>query len=150
MSEKIYACLLRLYPAPFRSRFETEALQLFRDRLRDERGFSRRLRLWFDLLADFVLGLPQAWRNTNTTPATAAALPSGSGLPAFGTLEQEPLRPGSILMGSLFAVGALAFFIFVMSHASAWHPMRNSIQRLRAAQSGSAANPDVQSAADKA
>jgi len=50
MSEKIYACLLRLYPAKFRHAHGEEALQLFRDRLRDETGFIRRLRLWLDLL----------------------------------------------------------------------------------------------------
>ena len=38
MSEKIYACLLRLYPARFREQYEAEALQLFQDRMRDERG----------------------------------------------------------------------------------------------------------------
>jgi len=32
MSEKIYACLLRLYPANFRQAHGDDALQLFRDR----------------------------------------------------------------------------------------------------------------------
>jgi hypothetical protein len=107
MSEKIYACLLRLYPARFRQRFETEALQLFRDRLSDEQGFVRRLRLWANLLADLVLGLSQAYRHTYSTAATAAAWPQGSGFPAFRTLEEEPLRPGSILAGSIFAFASL-------------------------------------------
>src|SRR5216683_8148449 len=39
MSEKIYACLLRLYPANFRQAHGDDALQLFRVRLRDETGF---------------------------------------------------------------------------------------------------------------
>ena len=45
MSEKIYACLLRLYPARFRQQYGAEALQLFQDRLRDERGLLPKLRL---------------------------------------------------------------------------------------------------------
>jgi len=145
MSEKIYACLLRLYPARFRERFEAEALQLFRDRLRDERGLLK-LRLWIDLLADFALGLPQAYRNTYATTATA---PQVSGIPAFRTLEEEPLRPGSILMGSIAAFAALALFIFVMSHVPAYHPVWSANQRLRAAPAGSEANPGVQAVAEK-
>jgi hypothetical protein len=31
MSEKIYACLLRLYPIRFRQEYEASAMQLFRD-----------------------------------------------------------------------------------------------------------------------
>ena len=40
MSEKIYAWLLRLYPSHFRKTYGEEALQLFRDRARDENGSS--------------------------------------------------------------------------------------------------------------
>ena len=42
MSEKIYTCLLRLYPPAFRNKYREEALQLYRDRLRDEIGMFRR------------------------------------------------------------------------------------------------------------
>jgi len=45
MSEKIYACLLRLFPSHFRETYGDEALQLFRDRAHDEKGFSPRVRL---------------------------------------------------------------------------------------------------------
>ena len=48
MSEKIYAFFLRLYPTHFCDEYGHEALQLFRDRARDERGFFARLRLWFE------------------------------------------------------------------------------------------------------
>ena len=147
MSEKIYACLLRLYPVRFRQRFEAEALQLFRDRLRDEQGLVRKLRLWADLVADFVSGLSQAYRNSY--PAPIAGLAQGPRLPAFRTLEEEPLRPGSILTGTLGASAALALFIFVMNHASAYHPAFGPTGRLRAAVNGSQSNPDVQAVAEK-
>jgi hypothetical protein len=45
MSEKMYIRLLRLYPSRFRKEYEGEALQLIRDRLRDETGFFKRARL---------------------------------------------------------------------------------------------------------
>jgi hypothetical protein len=150
MSETIFAFLLRLYPARFRQRYQAEALDLFCARLRDERGLATRLRLWMDLMVDFVVGLPLAYRNSYAPLETAAAGPRASGLPAFRTLEEEPLRPGSIVMGGILAVGALAIFVFVMSHAPAYHRFRGSIQRIGAAAAGTASNPDVQDAADRA
>jgi hypothetical protein len=54
MSEKIYACLLRLFPSYFREAYGDEALQLFRDRAHEEKGFFPRVRLWLDLLADLA------------------------------------------------------------------------------------------------
>jgi len=149
MSEKIFACLLWLYPARFRRRYQAEALQLLQDRLRDERGYLKRLRLWIDLLADFASGLPQAYRNTYATGATTGAWQTATGLPAFRTLEEEPLRPASVVMGGIFAVAALALFIFVMNHAAAYHPFSGSIGRLGAAPAGSQSNPDVQTVAEK-
>jgi hypothetical protein len=55
MSEKIYAWFLRRYPSRFREEYGDEALQLLRDRARDERGFFRTLRLWLDLLSDLAI-----------------------------------------------------------------------------------------------
>ena len=143
------ACLLRLYPARFRQQYGAEALQLFQDRLRDERGLLRKLRLWIDLLTDLASGLPQAYRNTYATPATTQAWQTATGLPAFRTLEEEPLRPGSVVMGGIFAIATLALFIFVMNHAAAYHPFSGSIGRLGAAAAGSESNPDVQAVAEK-
>src|SRR5947208_6488939 len=142
MSEKILACLLRLYPARFRQRYGAEAIELLRDRWREERGAAR-LRLWFDLLADFAAGLPQAYRNSYASPVPEHA----SGLPAFSVLDEEPLRPGSVLLGSVLAIGALAAFVFVMNHASAYHPF----SRLHglANHSTGQATPNVEQVAEK-
>jgi hypothetical protein len=91
MSEKIYARLLRLYPSSFRKKYEGEALQLIRDRLRDEAGFFERARLWWDLVVDVLAGLPSAYRNPTPLRSQrpfrlmpAAFLPSK-------TLDDEPL-----------------------------------------------------------
>jgi len=149
MSEKIFACLLRLYPARFRKRYQAEALQLLQDRLREEQGCLRRLRLWVHLLTDLASGLPQAYRNTYATAEATGAWQTATGLPAFRTLEDEPLRPGSVVMGGIFAVAALALFIFVMNHAPAWHPFFGAVGRLGAAPAGSESNPDVQAMAEK-
>jgi len=147
MSEKIFACLLRLYPARFRQQYGAEAMGLLRDRLRDERGAAQRFRLWFDLLADFAAGLPQAYRNSYAMAGASSVPQSATGFPAFRVLEQEPLRPGSVLAGSVLAIAALAAFVFVMNHASAYHPF----SRLHglANRSAGQASSDVEQAAEK-
>lgn len=144
MSEKIFAILLRLYPARFRQRYQAEALQLFRDRMHASQGVRARMRLWMDLIADSVVGLRQAYRNSYPVAVLAT---DASGIPAFRTLEEEPLRPGSIVMGGISATAALAFFIFIMSHASAPRSWGQN-QRLRAASAGSMTNPDAQDVAE--
>ncbi|HTB98793.1 MAG TPA: S41 family peptidase [Terracidiphilus sp.] len=149
MSEWIYSFLLRLYPAQFRERFEGEALQLLRDRLGEERGALRRLRLWMDLFADMALGLPQAYRNSYALEATAPGWAAAhAGFPAFRMLEQEPLRPSSVALGSMVATGTLALFVFVMGHVAAYHPSSNFLERLNAA-AGSERNPDAQAVAER-
>jgi hypothetical protein len=42
MSERIYTCLLRLFPRRFREAYAEEALQMFRDRARDEEDAETR------------------------------------------------------------------------------------------------------------
>jgi hypothetical protein len=110
MSEKIYACLLRLYPATFRDGYGKDALQLFLDRLREETGFLRRMRLWFDILLDLAISLPRL--HINSQPGlTAAPVANSAGTPIFLVLEDEPLRPAALLCGcaiSLSVVGLLA------------------------------------------
>jgi hypothetical protein len=51
MSEKLFRLRLRLYPLHFRDSYGDEALQLFRDRSRDEKGPPATLRLWFGLVS---------------------------------------------------------------------------------------------------
>jgi len=115
MSEKIFAWLVRLYPAPFRWKYEVEALQLYRDRLRDERGTFLRMRLYCDLIFDALIGIPQAWRTSyGGPPISTAAAGNVSGLPSFHLLKDEPLRAGSVVVGSVFSIMALVAFGLVM------------------------------------
>ena len=95
MSEKIFTRLLRLYPSSFRKKYEGEALQLIRDRLRDERGFFKRARLWWDLLADVLTALPSAYRNSYAVTEAAPLSLNPAGIPSFKILEEEPLGLGS-------------------------------------------------------
>jgi hypothetical protein len=115
MSEKIYTRLFRLYPSRFRREYESEALQLIRDRLRDENGFWKRARLWWDLVADVFTGLPGTYRNSYAVTESALLSPNVEGIPSFKVLEQEPLRRGSILLGGTLSVSAMVSFGFLLS-----------------------------------
>jgi hypothetical protein len=69
MSEKIYAWLLKLYPLRFREHYGTSAMQLFRDRLRAERGILHRFRFWLDVIADLAISIPREhWRQNPAEP----------------------------------------------------------------------------------
>ncbi len=83
MSEKIFAVLLRLYPSGFRETYGDEALQLFRDRERDEVGLFAKVRLWMDLFADMAV----CYRYPR--PVRLAAFPS------FQILERDSPDPFS-------------------------------------------------------
>lgn len=122
MSEKIYAYLLRLFPSAFRRHYEEEALQLLHDRLRDEKGLFRRLRLTFDLLADLIKALPQAHRNSYAETAPAASLTSHfDSVPSFQVLRSEPLRRGTIVYAGIFSLTAIAAFLYVMQLPAPYH-----------------------------
>jgi hypothetical protein len=107
MSEKIYACLLRLYPAKFRRAHGEDALQLFRDRLRYETGFVARIRLWLDIVCDLALSVPGQYVGVEHgfAAATSARV---AGAPFWFVIEQEFLRPLAILSGLAFTLVALS------------------------------------------
>jgi len=107
MSEKIYACLLRLYPAKFRRTYGKEALLLFRERMRDETGAAARLRLWFDLLFDFAISLPGQYAGWHAELVGERAIRT-AGAPFFFMLEPEMLRPKAFFLGCVASFVALS------------------------------------------
>lgn len=117
MSEKIYACLLRLYPPAFRRRYEEETIQLLHDRIRDEPGYLSRLRLGFDLIFDILHSLPQAYRNSYSY-SEAATLNSVThtldGVPSFQSLHNEPICRGTFVFAGTLTLTLLIAFGYVM------------------------------------
>ncbi len=130
MSEKIYARLLRLYPSRFRKQYEAEALQLIRDRLRDERGFYNRARLWWDLATDVLASLPSAYQNSYAATESAPLSLNAGSIPSFKILDDEPLRRGSILVGGTLSLILLAAFALLLSQQIAFRPVSGSNGRL--------------------
>ncbi len=107
MSEKIYLWLWRLYPSHFREAYREEALQLFRDRARHERGFFRGLRLWLDILADLAISAPREYLYVQPALTSISARQGLGGAPSFYIQGNESPRLGALLYG-----GALSLVIF--------------------------------------
>jgi hypothetical protein len=122
MSEKVYAWLLRLYPLHFREEYGDAALQLFRDRSRQERGFFPSLRLWLDLFADLAISLPLQHYYTPPELAGVSAQKRGDGTPSFHILEGESPGPGALLLGGLVLVGAINA-AFQLGNLASRHPL---------------------------
>jgi hypothetical protein len=116
ISEKLYALLLRLYPARFRRQYGEEAMRVFRERLRDERGVTARLRLWLDLLLDVGSSLPHEYRR-GAPSLTAVPVSAQPGLPLFRSLDTELPKPGSFFGGTVLAFLAVAGLGFLLNHA---------------------------------
>jgi hypothetical protein len=146
MFEKIYALLLRLFPSHFQKEYGDEALQLFRDRARDEKGFAPRLRLWLDLLADLAISVPREYFYAEPELVTAAGQRWGSG-PTFYFLRDERPRPGALALGAVLSLTALATFSSLLSQGGIHKPRNASVRQLR--QSASPARPARQVAGGK-
>ena len=127
MSEKIYALLLRLYPSRFREAYGDEAIQLFRDRLRDERGFLSRVRLWGDLLADLVVSLPRERWYLRPSLAGVSSRQHLEGVPCFDVLEGGSPRPEALCLGTVLSVVTLAAISILMSLTARNASMRGSV-----------------------
>jgi hypothetical protein len=127
MSEKIYAWLLRLYPSHFREAYGDEALQLFRDRAADEKGFFGSLRLWLDLLADLAISLPREYRYVQPEFMGVLAQLRLDGMPSFHLLEGGAPRPGAMLFGGVLSLLTLGAFPALISHFGNHRPPRASV-----------------------
>lgn len=146
LAEWIYVFLLRLYPSSFRKRYAQEALQLFRDRARQEAGLFRRLRFWKDILADFAVSIPRAYRDAEPALVAAAARQIPDGMPSFDLLKNEPLRPAALVFGAFLSLAVMSASFIMIRHAGDDLPSVARAQHQRQA----AARPDDRSfAADK-
>jgi hypothetical protein len=107
MSEWLLTWLLRLYPKEFRRQYGAEALQLMRDRARDERGVRLQLRLWVDLVADLVsVSLGNPWP---IKPILMSANASAGRAPSLLLPESSSRRPQRLAAG-IASIGMFAAF----------------------------------------
>jgi Peptidase family S41 len=153
MSEKMYVWLLSLYPSRFREAYGKEAVQLFRDRARDERGFFPGVRLWFDLLADLVVSLPRVRRSWHPVLAASSSPQRLEGVPCFDVLEDGSPRPEALCVGGVLSLVTLAAFSILISYHGGYRSARGSVARdlaptvMRSSPFGSANTRNAKSAA---
>jgi hypothetical protein len=126
MSEKIYACLLRLFPSHFREAYGDEALQLFRDRARDEKGFFQQVGLWLDLLADLAVSVPRQYRYVRPALTGAAVQQRLRSAPAFFVLVDESPGPEALIFGCVLSMIALSTFSILLGHGGNHRPLSAS------------------------
>ena len=104
MFETFCALLLRLYPAEFRRAYGREAVQLIRDRARDERGVFLRVRLLMDLAIDLVATSLHGWH-----PGKPLLAPI-DGPPRFDIIDVHGPRPEALAAGMLTSILMFASF----------------------------------------
>ena len=104
MFECLCTLLLRLYPAEFRRTYGREAVQLMRDRARDERGAFLRARLLMDLAIDLFATSLRGWQ------AGRPSLVRIDGAPRFDIIDVHGLRPEALAAGILTSILLFASF----------------------------------------
>src|ERR1700730_4664165 len=129
MSEKIYPCLLRLFPSQFRDAYGDEALQLFRARAREEKGFFPRVRFWLDLLADLAISVPRQYRYVRRALTGAAVQQRSERAPAFFVLVDESPGPEALIFGCALSTIALSLFSIFLGHAGNHRPLSGSVHQ---------------------
>jgi hypothetical protein len=122
MSERIYRLLLRLYPTQFRQSYGEEAVQLFRDRMRDETGFLRGSRLWLDLLLDLGAIRIRGYQETAVVGAVTSTT-GGSGLPSFASLEARALEFRFLMWGGFLSLILCGGALFALQHGGGRLPV---------------------------
>ena len=115
MFERFIALLLRLYPAGFRNAYGREALQLMRDRARDERGVALRLRLCLDLLRDAFMISMKGW--SPAEPVLMTSPGPGVRVPSFQIIEPGGPKPQSLMAGMLTSMLMFASFTLLFEPA---------------------------------
>jgi hypothetical protein len=123
MSEKIYTLLLNLYPSRFRKSYKDEALQLFRDRARDEKGFFPSLRLWMDLLADLASSIPSEYYRAQPALVVATSQQPLDGTPSFHVLEHEVPHFRALLSGGILSLVVFGSISVVIGHSANHRPL---------------------------
>jgi hypothetical protein len=139
--ERVYRALLRLYPAPFRTRFGDELVQLSSDLLRDARerrgGRGDVAATWLRLLLDVALTAPAAHLEQRRV-AHSLSRPASAGMKALGVVG---VAGGLVLIAAfvpnlpwtqelfqfrlvLFNGGAIAIAAAMLRHTSAAPPGR--------------------------
>jgi hypothetical protein len=132
------------------------AIQLFRDRSREERGLLPAMRLWADLLADLIVSLPREYRYSRTL-AGESSPQHLEGVPSFYVLEDGSPRVGAFLLGGVLSLAVVTTVLTLINQPGGKQTRRishaHTIKRSSSSRSAAAQNghiPKQESIADSA
>ena len=115
-------CCASILPT-FARHTASAALQLFRDRSRDERGLFPGLRLWLDLFADLAVSVPLEYRRAQPALIDTSAPQRLDGTPVFHVLEKGALRFEALLCGGLLSLVAFVSILVLAGHGGSYRPL---------------------------
>jgi hypothetical protein len=99
-----------------------------------------------DILADFTISMPRAYRDAQPALATVALRQTPDGTPSFDLLKSEPLRPAALIFGAFLSLAVMSASFIMIRHAGDDLPSVSRAQHQRP----EAARPDDRRfAADK-
>ncbi len=117
MSERVYSWLLKLYPERFRRDYGSPAIQLFRDRLKAERGIPQQCRLWVDVISDLAVSVPKEHLRRSATDPKPNNREYAIGVPMFLVLDDDPrLTGGQWVSGVALSLLVFATVGFLIAH----------------------------------
>ncbi|HTH53475.1 MAG TPA: hypothetical protein VL495_05970 [Edaphobacter sp.] len=143
MSERISRTLLRLYPGRFRESYGEEAVQLFRDRMADERGWLGRSRLWMDLLWDLGAIRIRGYHEAAVVGAVAAA-ERGAGVPSFACLEVKAMESRFLVWGGFVSVMFCGSVLLALQHGVGNLPLHRALNGANGLYSQAKLRPRIQ------
>jgi hypothetical protein len=140
MSEKIYALLLRLYPAQFAPATAKNPCSSSAIVSTTKPAFLAHLRLWFDLVRDLAVSLPRElpcapappWQQLRSRPLHLLRRPRSTQPPRPGDHSSSP---------AALAMGGLITFFTLLNYAGTNPKSRISIAPSRVAPEPSSGNP---------
>lgn len=133
MSEKLYACVLRLLAPHFYRLYGEEAIRLVRDRCRDEQAVVSKIALWLDLIVDLVgVAVGDARFTRQVLLSQVAAAHALKPIPAFAVLSSGLPARTALLLGGALSLGALATAPALIGHGvgRATSPSLSGVPRL--------------------
>lgn len=117
MFEKIYARALRVVAPRFHAVYGEQAIQLVRDRWRDEQGVVSKVRLWLDLLADLAAAAIRDARFADQVLRSELAPPAAArSVPLFELMRPGRPRTSILVLGCAFSLGLLAMLHTLAGH----------------------------------